>query len=200
MLRNLGGGQTATQVQQAIAGQVTSQRLYTQPAVQTGDTLTATTTTEQPFASGMTVPANSLVVGQSITVKGTGVYTTSTLTPPTQRARLRVNNILMVDTGPLTFPVSLTAYRYWFELQFIVRATGTTGAVEASGKLDFANLTGVTTVIAGPNGSGGDTGNPITINTTVDMPVALSVQFGAVLTGNSSSLRQLTMSSLKPTS
>lgn len=192
-------GQTEAQVKQAISAQTTSSRLYTQTTVMPGDTLYATTTGEQQFTSGMTVPANSLAVGQSIVMKGAGTYTTTTLLPPTQRARVRLGGNLLVDAAAQMFPVALAACRYRFDIQFIVRSLGVNGSVEAFGELTYAtSLTNAIVVLAGPSGTAGDAGNPVAVNTTVDLPLTLSCQFGAVLAGNQNSLRQLAVHTLRP--
>lgn len=192
-------GQTAAQVDQAISARTTSSRLYTQTMVMPGDTLTATTTNEQTFTSGMTIPANSLVVGQSVILKGAGTFTTTALLPPTQRARVRLGGNLMVDAAAQSFPISLSACRYRFDVQLIVRALGVNGTVEAFGELTYAtSLTNAIVVLAGPSGNVGDSGNPVTVNTTIDLPLTLSCQFGAILGGNSNSLRQLAIHTLRP--
>lgn len=204
-LRVTPSGQTAAQVaaiaDTAVSTKVTSARLYTQTTVMPGDTVSATTTAEQTFTSGMTIPAGSLAVGQSVILKGAGTYTTTAVLPPSQRARFRLGGALLVDAAAQMFPVSLAACRYRFEIQFIVRSLGTSGTVEAFGELTFAtSLTTAIVVLCGPSGTAGDAGNPVTVNTTVDMPLALSCQFGSVLGGNSNSLRQLSIHTLKPVS
>lgn len=185
----------------AVAGQITSSRLWTMMQVQAGDLLSATTTAEQPYASNYTIPANSLTVGQSLTFKGSGVYSTTAVLPPTQRARLRVGGQTMVDSGAISFPISLSALRYWFEIQMVVRATGVNGAIEAAGKLDFAtSLSASITIVGGPNGLASESGNPVTIDTTQALLVQLTCTFGAVLGGNSNHLRQASLHSLRPAS
>lgn len=192
-------GQSAQQVAQQVAGMTTSSRLWTMPSVQAGDTLVATTTSEQFYASGYVIPANSLTVGQSLTFKGSGIYTTTALLPPTQRARLRLGGQTMVDSGALSFPVSLSALRYWFEIQMVVRAVGASGAIESVGRLDFAtSLSAALTVVGGPNGLASESGNPVTVDTTQPLPVQLSCTFGAVLAGNQNVLRQASLHSLRP--
>lgn len=189
-------GQIAKQVSQAT----TAMRLYTQSAVHTGDTLTATTTAEQFYASpSYSIPANTLMVGQSLHIKGSGVYTSSPILAPTQTARLWLGTAKMIDSGPLTFPVNLTTCRYTFDITMIVRATGTSGAIESYGQLTFAtSLITAIPVIGGPSGTASDTGNPVAVNTTVDLPVRLSCQFGSATAGNANSMRQIVINSFKP--
>jgi hypothetical protein len=192
-------GQTAAQVTQAIANTTTSSRLYTQMTPLAGDALTASTTAEQPFASSYTIPANSLTVGQSLHVRGAGVYTTSAILPPTQRARLKAGGVTLVDTGAVGVVIALSAARYMFDMTMIVRSIGVNGSVEAFGRLDFATtLTGVQTILAGPSGAVGDSGNPVTIDTTQPLTISLSTTFGNVASGNANSLRQLSIHSLRP--
>ncbi len=192
-------GLSAGQVTQMVATQSTSQRLYTQMVPQAGDTLSATTTAEQTYASTFTVPANSLVVGQSIIIKGSGVYTTSALVPPTQRARVRLGGQVLVDAAAQMFPVALASSRYMFDVHCIVRSLGVNGTVEAFGQLVFAtSITNAITVLAGPSGVVGDAGNPVTVNTTQPLPITLTCQFGAVLAGNSNSMRQISVHTLRP--
>lgn len=195
----LTGQQVDAKVDAALLSKASSSRLYTQVAVMPGDTLTASTTAEQTFQSGMVVPGNTAVVGQAFIMKGAGTYTTNAVLPPTQRARARLGGSLLVDAAAQMFPVSLASCRYRFEIQFIVRSLGTSGTVEAFGELTFAtSLTTAIVVLCGPSGVAGDAGNPVTVNTTVDMPLTLSCQFGAVLAGNANSLRQLSVHTLKP--
>lgn len=184
---------------QAVLTKATSSRLYTQMTPMPGDTLAATTTAEQAYASSLTLPANSLTVGQEIHVKGAGIYSTNTLSLCTQRARLRFGGVVMIDSGPLNFPLAISSNRYMIDLRLIVRAVGTSGSVEAFGKLDFAtSLTSAITLLGGPSATVGEMGNPVTVNTTQPMTLALSCQFGIVLTGNSNALRQLSVHTLRP--
>lgn len=191
----------------AIAAQVpplipkaTAMRMFSQNSVQSGDTLTATTAAEQTYASQYTIPANSLVVGQVIHVHGNGVYTTPTVNLVSQRARLRLGGATLVDSAAQLFPISLASCRYEFYMHFIVRSLGAAGTVEASGRLIFAtSLTSAITILCGPSGTtAGDTGNPVTIDTTKDNLLTLSCQFGAAQSGNSNSLRELSAHTMKP--
>lgn len=198
-----GPGLTTQQVAATVSGMITSSRLYTQMTVQAGDTLSASTTSEQAFASGYTIPANTLVVGQTIIVKGGGVYTTSALAPPTQRARLRAGNVgtgpVLVDAGAQSVLLSLSAARYVFEMTAIVRAVGVAGSIEAFGRLEYATSLGAAVpVLCGPSGTLGDAGNPVTVDTTQPIALTLTCTFGAVLGGNQNSLRQLVIHSLRP--
>lgn len=193
------GGLGMGQVDQAVATKSTSSRLWSQMTPLTGDTLAASTTAEQTYASSFTVPANSLVVGQSIIIKGSGVYTTSALLPPTQRARVRLGGQILVDAAAQSFPISLASSRYMFDVHCIVRSLGVNGTVEAFGQLVFAtSITNAVTVLAGPSGVVGDAGNPVTVDTTQPLPITLSCQFGGVLGGNSNSMRQISVHTLRP--
>lgn len=192
-------GQTATQVSDTVKAMTTSSRLYTQPVPVAGDTLTASTTAEQPFASSYTIPANSLTLNQSIRVTGWGIYTTPALSVVTQRARLKAGTATLVDSGPQLFPVSLSALRYKFTLDLMVRAIGVNGSIEAMGELVFAtSITAAITVLSGPSGAASDAGNPVTTDTTQPIPLTLTCTFGAALAGNSNSLRQMAVSTLRP--
>lgn len=197
-----GAGQTAQQVADAIGQKSSSSRLFTQMMVAPGDLLTATTAAEQMYATSYTIPANSLIVGQELHVKGAGLYTTQALAAPSQRARLRLGGQTMVDSGPQNVLLSLTAARYVFDIRLLVRAVGQAGQIEAFGLLHFATSLATTVpVLGGPSGTFGDAGNPVTVDTTQDMPLQLSCTFGFASTpasANTNQMRQLSVHTLKP--
>ncbi len=184
----------------AMMPPATSRRIWSQMSVQPGDIATATTTAEQTFTSRGQAPG-PLVVGEVLRLHGTGIFTTSALAPPTQRARVRWGNggPVLVDTGDLGLILGATAGRYWFDIQIIVRSIGTTGTVEAVGRIEFSNaLFTTSTALVGPSGQYSDTGNPVTVDTTQPMDLPFSVRFGGIATGNSNSLRTSVLHDLRP--
>ncbi len=186
----------------AMMPPATSRRIWSQASVQAGDFVTATTTAEQTFASRGQAPG-PLVVGEVLRLHGTGIFTTSTLVAPTQRARIRwgVGGPVLVDTGDLGMILGASAGRYWFDCQFVVRSIGTTGSVEAFGRIEFSNaLFSTTAALVGPSGQYSDTGNPVTVDTTQPMDLPFSVRFGSVTPNNSNSLRTSVLHDLRPTS
>lgn len=201
--RGFGSGVTTQQVAQTATAVATSQRLYSQMTPLAGDTLSAGTTAEQPFASNYTIPANSLVVGQELVMRGAGVYTSSALAPPTQRARLRTgaSGPVFIDSGPVGVLLSLTSARYMFSMHLLVRSLGVNGTIEAFGRLEFAQtLSAATVVLCGPSGAVTDAGNPVTVDTTQPIPLVLTTTYSYAAAGNSNSMRQISLSTLRPVS
>ena len=204
-----GAGLSQGQVDARIAAAVpplippaTSRRVWSQQAVQPGDNLTNTSTLEQTFASRATIPA-PLVMGETLRLHGGGVFTTSTLLTPTQRARIRwgVGGPVIMDTSTLGLLVGAASGRYIFDVNLIVRSLGTAGTVESSGSIKFANAAfGTTEALCGPSGQYSEIGNPVTVDTTQPVDLALSVTFSSTQTGNANTLRWSVLHDLRPAS
>lgn len=197
------GGSLSTSPSQllGIMPPATSRRQWSQMSVQPGDITTAANgTAEQPFASRGQIPA-PLVVGQALRLHGGGIFTTSTLLTPTQRARVRwgVGGPVVMDTGNLAPLIGASAGRYLFDVTLIVRSIGTNGSVEAFGRIEYANaLFATSTAIVGPSGALSDTGNPVTVNTTVPVDLPLSVTYSSAQSGNTNQLRWSVLHDLRP--
>lgn len=181
----------------AVAAQIKSSKgtTYTQKTLKAGDTVQASAgTTEQYFASQYSIPANSLAVGDTINIQGGGVFSTTSL-GPNQRPRVRLGGVAVVDAGSLMLVLGQSNLRWRFNVILTVRSIGATGTVESTGNLFFNNATNGASAVytAGPDPTAGALGNPVTVNTTNALTLALSTQFSAAMTGNSTSLRQLTV-------
>lgn len=190
------------QVPALLLAKATSRRVWSQMSVQTGDTVNAATTNEQPFTSRGQIPG-PLVVGEVLRLHGGGTFTTSSLLTPTQRARIRwgVGGPVLMDTGNLAPLIGAAAGRYLFDVSLIVRSIGTSGTVEAYGSIKYANaLFGTTEALCGPSGVFSDAGNPVTVDTTQLLDLPLSVTFSATTatTTNTNTLRWSVLHDLKP--
>lgn len=171
----------------AIRASITSPAspiLYSQTTAGTAvtNTITQTSIMTGTGTGSLTIPANSLSVGQVITLHGFAKVSTA----PTSSLGF---NILIGGTGysaGTTPAASLTNIVYEFTLTFTVTATGASGSVYPTLKIEPAgNISAPTTVATGA----------LTVNTTLGMAVDLQATWGAAST--SDSIQTLPMFQLK---
>lgn len=162
--------------------------LYSDGTTPVGNTVTSTS--ETAFTSSYTIAASTLAVGDVIRVKAYGVYSGTVL--PTFRAKMKFGSTIMLDTGALTGLVTGSNLGWWAEGNFIVKTIGASGTIEAQGYAEFS--TAATT---------GLSVNPvntatITIDTTASQAVTITAQWGAGGTGQTITLREISVERLTP--
>ena len=100
----------------------------TQPA---GNTV-ANTVIASEFASQVTIPANFLQVGNIITVRAFGVFSTD-VAAPTLTLQVRLDTTTILTTGAVTVTASLTNVGWNVEALIAIRASGAGGSIESQG-------------------------------------------------------------------
>lgn len=182
-LRTLGTGAL-----QAMPGNTTvggtGSLVYSNTSVPAGNTIANQSGSDVAFTSSYTIPANSLTVGAVIRVRCWGVYSTSVIAPMIT-LKLKLGSITMVSSGAISGVASVTNAGWWGLADLTVQSLGSTGSIEAQGYgvLSTAATTGLS--VNATNTA------PVTIDTTVDEMVTVTVQWSASSASNSITLREL---------
>lgn len=158
----------------------------------------ASTAAESAFDIFPTIPANTLKVGTVIDYQCYGVYSTALLAPSI-RGRARwggLGGAVLLDTGAMGSLVGSQANIGWLSYgRFEVRSIGVNGSIEAQGFTSWAlGLLGTQGVHL--INSGVITG----LDTTIDQPLVMSVQFNTSSANNSAQIRSLTYDVWQPLS
>lgn len=153
---------------------------YINPTIPAGNTITgqALTTPETAFESSFVVPAGGIRAGTVVDIWAAGTFSSAvSALSLTLRLKVAGQTIASINT-PLSL---LTSNKGWtFDTLSNVLSDG---KVESQGQGNFA---GTMTPISNTAS--------YTIDSTVDMPVTITAQWGAVGASNSIQLRQLIVS------
>lgn len=155
--------------------------------VPAGNTI-ASTNAETAFTSSYTIPANSMNAGDVYYVRCAGVYS-NTLTP-TLDLKFKFGSTVMLDSTAITTVVNQTNSGWESEAYFIVNTIGASGAVEAQGYAELASsLTGVQYIDLANTSA-------VTIDTTANQAITVTIQWSASSSSNTITLRQFTVEKL----
>jgi hypothetical protein len=147
----------------------------------TTDTLDAAVigTTQTPFATTIPLHANRLVAGKTFQVTACVQITTSS-SPPTITWRWKLGSAVVYASTAGNPGNSQTNQGYCGSWPFQILTDG------ASGTVEFGGINGTIAPF-----SRNTTAQAVTLNTTVDNDLALSIEYSAGTAGNTASLRQL---------
>lgn len=122
-----------------------SKDLYVATASGTVASTTSETTIIGSGVGSLTLPANFLTVGKALRVRVLGVWGT-TIVAPTINIKFKLGSTVIVATGAVTAPTSLS--NQWFEVivELTCRTTGASGTVIAQGA--FLNAEASATFVA----------------------------------------------------
>lgn len=172
------------------------------PIVATSVVTVSATTSETAFTNlTLTIPANYLKVGRVIRIKAWGVYTSSG-TPTNPRFRVRYGGVagtILLDSGVITAIASQTNSLVQVDVIITCITLGASGTVEAQAIIQFnpavAGTPPLRSYVLNAAGTLGVTGNSavITINTTTQNDLVLTLFFSATTAGNSVSVREGTV-------
>lgn len=154
-----------------------------------------TSTSETPFditKAAYTIAAGTLNAGDVVRVKLAGVYSGTVL--PTIRGKIKWGSSIMLDTTAVSGLVTGTNLGWTAFGDFIVQTNGATGAIEAQGFAEFAAAAAAALSINTPNSS------TITIDTTVSQQITATIQWGAGGTGQTITLREMSVEILRANS
>lgn len=162
--------------------------LYGNTTVPVGNTI-ANTTAETAFTSTYTIPANTLAVGDIIRIKLMGVYSTNVIAP-TIIGKIKFGATTVSDTGSVSAVAGVTNGGWFGDGIYVVQAIGASGSLESQAYLELqsAATTGLSVNI--PNIA------PITIDTTTDLAVTITVQWGTASASNTITLREFVLEKL----
>lgn len=155
---------------------------YVNVSVPGGNTV-ANTVTETAFASTYTIPANALQQASVINVKAAGVYSTDA-TPPTVRIRVKLGSTTILDSGVVTL-LAVTDSGWWLDGQAAIFAAGGSGSLDAQGLFVLNTGSGTSLAINLENTAA------ISIDTTANQAVTITVEWGTADADNTITMRQM---------
>lgn len=159
------------------------QVFWSQPSVQAGDTIN-TTTTETLFASKpQVITGNSLAVGDVIEFQARGLYGAGGIVAAAYTFKVKFGSVVLCSSAPITTALGLTNKAWEIEGHISVMALGSSGSVECGGKAMFSIGSSVNALDLMPNGG-------VTIDTTADQQLQISVTPSISLAANTITLRQ----------
>ena len=150
---------------------------------QTGNSVTVSGTTGETSIIGsgigtLSVPANGFSVGDSFAIKisgDIGANNGSTLT-----LRVKSGSVVFGQVGPISMP-NVTSSHFSFDINFTIRATGTTGNASILSSGYFIFTQNASNSFEGDNFS---TLNDTTFNTTVPNTLSITAQFNSTNADN----------------
>lgn len=156
---------------------------FANTSVPVGNTV-ANTTTETPFTSTYTLPANTLKVGSVIRVKMYGIYGTN-IVAPSLTGKFKIGSTVILNTGALTSVAGVTNGGWSADALITVDTIGVGGTVEAQGFAQFAT--------AATTGLSVNVGNTTTfaVDTTIDEIFSVTVTWSSANSANTITLRQM---------
>lgn len=168
------------------AGSTGTTLVYSNTTVPAGNTI-SNTTSELFFTSAYTILANTLIAGMVIRVKLFGTYSTGVVAP-SLTLRFYFGSTLMTASGAVTTVAGVTNDGWSAEGMFIVQTIGATGTVEAQGLSEFSTAVATALIVNMDNTA------PITVNTTINELLQVSVQWGGTVNASDTiTLREMTV-------
>lgn len=164
--------------------------VYANTTVPAGNTVTSTS--ETAFTSSYTIPAATLAAGDVIRVKMFGVYSGTVL--PTIRGKMKFGSTVMLDTTAISGLVTGSNIGWWAEGLYVVQTAGASGAIESQGYAEFGTAATTGLSVNTPNSAA------ITVDTTASQTITATIQWGAGGTGQTITLREMTVEVLRANS
>lgn len=152
--------------------------------VPAGNTV-SNTASETNFASKVTITADSLAVGHVLRVTAYGTYSTHAATAGTITLRLKAGSTTLASSDAVTNIVGLATRGWKLDAVVVVTAIGASGNVEANGMLVLSTALSTSAVADMENTAA------VTLDTTADQDVQLSVQMSVASSSNTVTLRAL---------
>lgn len=157
--------------------------LYSNTSVPVGNTVN-TSIAETAFTSSIAIPSGRLTVGNVIRIKLWGVYGTNVVAP-TLTGKIKLGSTTLLNTGALTTIAGVTNVGWFAEAEFIVISTGASGTIEVQGYAEFATAATTGLSVNIPNTA------PITVDTTGNPVLTITVQWSLSNAANTISLRNM---------
>lgn len=134
----------------------------------------------------LTLPKYLLSVGKKLRITGWGIISGVNGTATTLKIKLGTTEIIASTSN---LPTDLTDIRFDFEADIDVKSTGITGTVICGGKTIIYSAVGFGTLTA----RNFYTTSPVEIDTTSDLTIGLTYQFGTASESNSILLKDLSV-------
>lgn len=134
----------------------------------------------------VTIPANSLVAGQTIRIVGGGIYSTQALTPGNLTVKVKAGSTVLASNVMAILAGAITTAAFDFSSRIAVRATGASGSLMPVGGLNFATSAGARLFADLVNG-----GTAVTVDTTASQTLDLTFQWQTANASNTLTVKSL---------
>lgn len=154
--------------------------IFTQTADKTVSNTTSETTIIGTGVGTLTLPANFFVVGKTIRIMLSGVYSTVAVTGDTVTVKVKYGSTVIASKATSALLVGATNNYWWAEALITCRSTGASGSVQISGGIRYQVASSA--IIEDELNNGVAT---TTINTTASSALDITVTHSAADTSNS---------------
>ena len=168
------------------------QRLIGCVGTQTSTVTVANTVTETTLVGTLigtvTLPANFWVIGKTIRLRASGVYSTTAVTPSTMNFRVRLGGIagtIVLNSGVQTPTGSVTDELWNIDAIITCRTTGATGTVFSQAPIILSDSVTSAVIWEMKNTA------TVTIDTTASAAIVLSIEYGTAAAGDTISCTNL---------
>lgn len=169
-----------------------NQIFWSQTAIQSGDTVSGTTSETIFSSKPQTFSANSLSVGDVVRFNCSGVFSTQTLNVATFTIRAKLGSTVVVATSALSVGILALVNSAWkFTGEFHVRAIGASGSIEgdAVAMLSTGAASAIGPLLSDAQG--------VTIDTTTDIQFQISAQLSISAGVNAITMRRFMVDKLR---
>lgn len=168
-----------------------NQLLWSQPAIQAGDTA-ANSASEIIFASNPQVfAANSLSAGDIIRGRARGVFSTAAVSLAAFTFRVKFGSVAIYTSSSLSLALNVSNRPWEVLFEVLIRSIGASGSFEGQSSSSISTVAGATSVDMMA------TSAAVTLDTTVDQQLQLSLQQSAAVVGSTATLRHFMVEKLR---
>jgi len=152
---------------------------YSQTADATVANTTATTTIVGAGVGGVLIPGNTFVLGKTYGLTMSGLYNTAS-SAPTLTVTVALGGVTLAQKTISNLQASASGATWDLGMNIVCRAAGASGSLVVTGSFDY-DIT-ATSRNSAPMNNGG---SAITIDTTLDASLTITVAWGAASASNS---------------
>lgn len=163
---------------------ITTALVYADGSVPAGNTV-ANTVAETAITSSYTFPAGVLSVGDVITVRLAGVY--STILTPNLTVKIKLGSATLVSTGAFATTAALSNAGWDIEATFICTVAGVGGKLECQGVGQFGTGAASGVIVPMPNTAA------VAINTNIANALTVTFQWGTASASDTITCREITI-------
>lgn len=158
--------------------------------VSTADKVVGNTTSETTGigtgTGSVTIPANTLKVGNIVRVIGGGIYSTQTLTPGNLTIKVKLGTTVIASTTMTVLVGAVASAAFDLSSRIAVRTIGATASLAPVGGLNFATSAGARLFADLVNG-----GSAVSVDLTASQTVDVTFQWATGSTGNTLTVTSL---------
>lgn len=146
-------------------------------------TITNTTSELSGLGTGIgtkTLTANSTVIGRTIRIEGSGVYSAAVVSPGTLTIKIKLGSTVLASTVLGAIVSGASNLGFQFEADFTFRTIGGSGTVVTAGSINYASNALGARLFGDLNNSG----SSATVDTTVDQAIDVTVTWQTASVSN----------------